>query len=525
MTGHRAFWCGVVVIWATCAAAAAENPPAPTADQFLITKVRLLPKPGAAATLAGGRITGSNEGPTTAFVELARIDPAPAADGWVEVSVPKSQVYRYVKVESPHALALAEVEFFNPAGKIAGKGFGTSVPKDKSAVSFEKALDGNPATFFEAATDNSYVGIDLGAQAQAPTPRFKPQTGALADGQKVELSTWPSGATIHFTTDGSVPTATSAVYSGPISISGKMSIAAIASKPGLADSDIAVGSYQVGGAAAAEAQIRSYHIGNSLTDTVNGFLETVANSAGHNLYYIRKTIPGCGIKGNFEACGKGFASPEGWCNDYNLVFEKHIDHFFLQPFPNPPGLESDGEFGGKFMELARKQNPKVTLWLYAQWPAWDSWKNDAHCTGAGWMKPQWFPPNRKPADWEEAMSNKMLYYLDLKKIWDKQLEARGEPTTRLVPGGPALVRLKKEIEAGKVPGMTHFHDAIFADGIHLTRQGRYLVALVHYGCIYQQNPSGLVTYANGGLTKEQAAIFQRIAWEAVTSEPLTGVKP
>lgn len=499
---------------------AAERP-----DRFYVTQVRLLPKPGMAAALAELRITGSNEGPTTAFVELAKLDKAPSADGWIELAIPRSRVYRYVKVESPKALTLAEVEFHSAAGKLTGRGFGTSVPKDKAAVSFEKAMDGDPATCFEAATDNSYVGIDLGNAAQAPQPRFKPAGGALGEGQKVEISTWPGGTSIRYTTDGSTPTQASSLYSGPIAVSGNLSLAAIASREGLADSDIAIASYRVGATAGEEKQIRSYHIGNSLTDTVNGFLETVANSAGHNLYYMRKTIPGCGIRGNFESCGKGFASPEGWCNDYNQVFEKRVDHFFLQPFPNPPGLDSDGEFGGKFIELARKANPRAEVWLYAQWPVKDSWQHDAHCTGAGWMTPKWFPPNPKPATWEEAMTNKMHYYLDLKKIWDKQALARGEKTVRLCPGGPALVRLKTAIEAGKVPGMTEFFPTIFADGIHLTRQGRYLIALVHYGCIYGHSPEAKVTYANSGLTREQAAIFQRLAWEAVTSEPLTGVKP
>ena len=140
------------------------------------------------------------------------------------------------------------------------------------------------------------------------------------------------------------------------------------------------------------------------------------------------------------------------------------------------------------------------------------------------MKPVWFPPNRKPANWEEAMANKMLYYLDLKKTWDRQAQGRGEKPVRLCPGGPALVRLKHEVDAGRVPGIRDFHGAIFADGIHLTRQGRYLVALVHYGCLFGESPEGKVTFANSGLNREQAAIFQRIAWETVTAKPLTGVR-
>ena len=267
--------------------------------------------------------------------------------------------------------------------------------------------------------------------------------------------------------------------------------------------------------------MKSYHLGNSLTDTVNGYLEPIAASAGKNLLFMRKTIPGCAISMNWRTPGQGFGSPAAWATDYNIVFAKKVDHLFLQPFPNPPGLKEDGEFGGKFIAAARKQNPDVQVWLYAQWPALGSWHNDAHCTGAGWMQPPWFPPNRKPAAWEEGMANKMAYYLDLKKIWD---EAPGKRPIRLCPGGPALVRIKREIEAGKVPGMTDFRADIFSDDIHLSRPGRYLVSLVHFACMYGENPQGKVTFANSGLTKEQAAIFQRIAWETVLAEPLTGVR-
>ena len=496
------------------------------ADRFALAKVRVLPKPGAAGWLAGATIRGSAEGQAAASVELARIEAAPAGDGWLEVTVPPGKVYRFVKLESAKGIgvALAEVEFYSRSGRLEGNGFGSAVIGGKPATAFDKAIDGDPSTCFEAPAESSYVGIDLGRQALAPFPRFNPPGGAFAEPKTVEIGVWPTAA-IRYTIDGSAPGGPNGrVYSGPIRVSATTSIAAIASRDGMADSEVAIATYRIGPDAAAEKQVRSYHIGNSLTDTLNGFLEPMARSAGRNFLFMRKTIPGCGIQLNFDMCGKGFASPDAWAADYHLVFQRKVDHLFLQPFPNPPGLDSDGKFGGKFVELARKSNPLVQAWLYAQWPAWDSWPDDAQCTGAGWMKPAWFPPNRRPANWEEAMANKMLYYLALKAIWDKQAEARGERPVRLCPGGPALVRLKREIEAGKVPGLTNFHDTVFADAIHLTHQGSYLVALVHYACIYGASPRGKVTFANSGLTPEQAAIFQRIAWETVVAEPLSGVR-
>ena len=507
---------------------AQDSPAVAPGDRFVLTKVRLLPKPGAAGLLTGARITGSNEGPTTAFVELARINRAGAGDSWLEVAIRPGKVYRFVKIESAKGagLALAEIEFYSPAGRLGGSGFGTSVGNAKSATAFDKALDGDPKTFFESTTENSYVGIDLGSQAQAPAPHFNPQSGASAAPQKIEIGTWPPGTTLYYTTDGSPPTSQDGqLYRGPITVSTTTSIAAIATREGLADSGVTIATYRIGAAATAQQQVKSYHLGNSLTDTISGFLEPIADSAGKNLLFMRKSVPGCSIRYHWDHNRAGFASPDWWANDYNDACAKKVDHLFLQPFPNPPGLDDDGTYGGKFIELARKYNPRADVWLYAQWPDRVNWRRDAYSTGAGWMHPPWFPPNRHPVNWEEAVANNMAYYLDLRKIWDKQIEARGAKPVRVCPGGPALVRLKKEIDAGRVPGIGTFFDTMFSDDIHLSSPGRYLVALVHYACIFGESPEGKVTFANSGLSAEQAAIFQRIAWETVLAEPLSGVRP
>ena len=491
---------------------------------YVLTKVRLLAKPGTESELSNGCILGSLEGPTTAMEVLAKITDPPSEGHWLEVAVPATKAYRYVKfaAASGTAVRLAEVEFHSETGKLAGNPFGTNLPQEKEEVAFKKAFDGDSATWFEFPDGDSYAGLDLGGQSQAPRPRFVPNEGGYVDAQEVKIETWPPGVTIRYTLDGSVPDENSPVYEKPIPVTRHMTLAAKSYRSNLAESDVVVVSYRIGPDAVNVPQVISYHIGNSLTDTVNGFLSEVAASGGKNLYYMRKTIPGCGIEGNWKTNERGFASPEGWMNNYERVFaEKKVDHLFLQPFPNPPGIDSDAEFGGNFIQLARKHNSDVQPWLYAQWPAQD-WKRDAHCEGAGWMKPAWFPPNREPATWEEAMANKTLYY---REVFDRWNELPGDKPVKMIPGGPGLVLLKRAIEAGNVPGITEFFPAIFADGIHLTRSGRYFVALIHYGCMFEESPEGKVAYANSGLTAEQARIFQRIAWEAVLAEPHSGVEP
>jgi len=77
--------------------------------------------------------------------------------------------------------------------------------------------------------------------AQATT--FSPAAGSYATAQSVTIATTISGATIHFTTDGSAPTAASATYTAPIPLSVTTTLKAIATKEGMANSGIASATY------------------------------------------------------------------------------------------------------------------------------------------------------------------------------------------------------------------------------------------------------------------------------------------
>ena len=493
-------------------------------ESFVLTKVRILPKPGTESELLGGKILGSQEGATVAMETLAEIKKAPAKGRWMEIAVPAAKVYRHVKFASAPgtAVCVAEIEFYSETGKLAGEYFGTAVTHEKAGVSFEKAVDGDPTTWFEFQDSNGYVGLILEGHAQTPRPGFSPEGGAYAEPQDITICTWNSDVVIRYTTDGSIPDESSPVYEKPIRVERDVTLAARGFLKGRADSDVILATYRIGADAVNLPEVFTYHIGNSLTDTVAGVLQEIADSAGQNLFFVRKTIPGAGIEFNFTSEWGGFTTREEWFNDFRRVFkEKKVDHLFLQPFPNPPGIASDAEFGGKFIQLCREGSPDVQPWLYAQWPA-QRWRGDAHCEGAGWMTPPWFPPNREPADWEEAMANKMLYFHEVLDRWN---ELPGNKPLLIVPGGPGLVLLKRAIESGEIPGLESFFPVIFSDDVHLSRQGRYFISLIHYGCIFRESPEGKVTHANSGLTAEQARVFQRIAWETVLAEPLSGVKP
>jgi carbohydrate binding protein with CBM56 domain/chitobiase/beta-hexosaminidase-like protein len=78
------------------------------------------------------------------------------------------------------------------------------------------------------------------------TPTFSPPGGQYTSTQTVTISTATSGATIRYTVDGSTPTASSTLYSGPISVPSTRTVNAIGLKSGLSNSAVAGATYTIG---------------------------------------------------------------------------------------------------------------------------------------------------------------------------------------------------------------------------------------------------------------------------------------
>ncbi len=106
------------------------------------------------------------------------------------------------------------------------------------------------ATVKAIATASGYANSSVASAAytvatltQTAAPTFSPVTGTYTSTQSVQLS--DSGATIYYTTNGTMPTHSSAVYSGPITVATTTTINAIASAAGMADSGVSTGIYTI----------------------------------------------------------------------------------------------------------------------------------------------------------------------------------------------------------------------------------------------------------------------------------------
>lgn len=503
-------------------------PEAPTPDGECwklptVTRARLLPREGHAAAMVGGRIVGSNESATGGFVELASITTAPNEGAWSELPIATSTTYRYVKyfgAAGSHG-DVAELELYAGASRLDGEPFGTV--SSSASAGAARAFDGDPKTYFDGAQpDNQYVGLDLGAGHEVEAPVIAPGSGRFTTATTVTITEATPGAIVRYTVDGSDPHS-GLEYRGPIAISATTLVRAIATRACMLESSIGQALYSIG--APSKGVQSMMNIGNSLTGNVADVVPMIASSGKNTLASTTCLTAGASTKELWEGkCEFGVPDLK------STLASQPFDNLTAQPFaamPCTPGSKGgDAEYASDFWRLARKANPDVQLWVYAQWaqPTTSDWSSvDCFSNGSPWASPPWAPPH--PAtDWESAVDNHVAFHEAVRDELEKTNPGGKRPL--IIPGGLALKNLKHAIEAGQVPGTSQFFSTAFGLGgtdLHLAPAGRYMVGLVFYACMFRESPEGLGV-ADSGLSKEQALVYQRIAWKTALDYPLAGVR-
>ena len=117
-------------------------------------------------------------------------------------------------------------------------------------------------------------------QLPAPAPTFSPAAGTYTTNQTASISCSNANAVIYYTTNGSTPTTSSAIYSGPLTVSSNETLSAMALAPGGSDSPVSQAQYTITPPAA--APVYSLAAGDYTT------VQTVALSdatPGATIYY------------------------------------------------------------------------------------------------------------------------------------------------------------------------------------------------------------------------------------------------
>jgi hypothetical protein len=106
---------------------------------------------------------------------------------------------------------------------------------------------GNPGLGAQAAVTDGLAPISLwaGGSMVNATPTFSPVAGTYTGSQAVTISSASPGVNIYYTTDGTNPTASSTLYTGPVSVGSSLTLKAIAILTGYTNSAIGSAAYTI----------------------------------------------------------------------------------------------------------------------------------------------------------------------------------------------------------------------------------------------------------------------------------------
>ncbi|HWF66673.1 MAG TPA: chitobiase/beta-hexosaminidase C-terminal domain-containing protein, partial [Acidobacteriaceae bacterium] len=145
------------------------------------------------------------------------------------------------------------------------------------------------------------TGINAEPIVVAP-PTFSPAAGTYTTAEAVTISDITPGATVYYTTDGTIPTTSSDVYSVPFSVGRNETIRAMAVKSSIIDSDVTVATYTIdsGSGKVETCSTGVLPAGDADTDLeVNGNTCVVDGTAANGTYIYRNVNIWGGGKLNF----------------------------------------------------------------------------------------------------------------------------------------------------------------------------------------------------------------------------------
>ena len=174
-------------------------------------------------------------------------------EGWKEPEVPV--LTGLIVKKQPEKTVYTEGEALDLAGLVVtlcySDGSAADVIPEKFAVN-EIVVSPEPGMALSTAYNQVTVSkggfsgtipIVVNAMEQAAAPVFSVAGGVYDEAQTIELSTETEGASIYYTTDGSIPTTDSTRYEEAVRADSTMTIRAVAVKAGMRDSEISSASY------------------------------------------------------------------------------------------------------------------------------------------------------------------------------------------------------------------------------------------------------------------------------------------
>jgi hypothetical protein len=219
--------------------------------------------------------------------------------------------------------------------------------------------------------------------------------------------------------------------------------------------------------------IAIFHVGNSLTDQSYG-MHDMAQARGQETKFGRHMIPGAPLEWLWNHRAEGFREPDGKRSADEILMSISWDVLILQPFGRP--VENEIQYGANYAAAVYDGNPNCQVYVFANYPEIGENRERANQWEERWLSET---DTRGRAQFEKVASGLSAKFPDKKPV-------------KMVPVGEAMYQLHQRMKDGKVPGFKHVAD-LYADGVHLNSEGKYLEAVTHYAAIFQQDPQGSIT--------------------------------
>ena len=241
--------------------------------------------------------------------------------------------------------------------------------------------------------------------------------------------------------------------------------------------------------------------GQSLSDPVRDPLEDLIRAAGGPRAMVElSTIPGSPLEWR-------------WSNAPGLDLRARMAEFDVLvltervALSNTVPFHASYDYALRFARLAWDAGADVVI--YGTWVTLD--------TGPGFAGQGSDPDAGIP--WRARLDREGAAWEALRAHVDAQRPAGAAPV-RMIPCYAILAAIDDAVSAGHAP-INDIH-ALFADDIHPSALGAWVVALAHFAVLYGRNAAGLTRSA--GISPAIAAWFEDVVWRVVTQIPATGVQ-
>lgn len=266
----------------------------------------------------------------------------------------------------------------------------------------------------------------------------------------------------------------------------------------------AVVAIQSFGAVAAEPTepVAIFHVGNSLTDQAYG-MHDIPKARGHETRFGRHMIPGAPLEWLWNHRAEGFREPDRDKPADEILKGRKWDVLILQPFGRP--VDNAVQYGANYAAAAYEGNPDCQVFVFANYPEIGKAREKADQWESRWLSET---DTRGRAHFEKVAAGISARFPERKPV-------------KVIPVGEVMYRLHQRMKSGKVSGFTHIAD-LYADGVHLNSEGKYLEAVTHYAIIFQEDPHGSIIsglrFWKGPYGVDKA--FADVVWDVVSEVTL-----